>query len=165
SMDAPWRSLPKRATQAILHGKDHKVHVRYRNRWGRERSYSTGFEGVVSFIVRKHSETESDWSRERYEEYMREVPCPTCQGARLKPEVLAVRVGGKSIAEVCELPIDQAKDFLDALELDPRQTAIAGQVLREIHARMGFLLDVGLHYLSMARAAGTLSGGEAQRIR
>ena len=165
SMDTPWRALPKRARQAVLHGKDHKVHVRYRNRWGRERSYSTGFEGVVSFIVRKHSETESDWSRERYEEYMREVPCPTCQGARLKPEVLAVRVGGKSIAEVCELPIDQAKDFLDALELDPRQTAIAGQVLREIHARMGFLLDVGLHYLSMARAAGTLSGGEAQRIR
>ena len=165
SMDTPWRALPKRAKQAVLHGKDHKVHVRYRNRWGRERSYSTGFEGVISFIMRKHSETESDWSRERYEEYMREVPCPACKGARLKPEVLAVRVGGKSIAEVCDLPIDQAKEFLDGLELGPREAAIAGQVLKEIHARMGFLLDVGLDYLSMSRAAATLSGGEAQRIR
>ncbi|MGC0271411.1 excinuclease ABC subunit UvrA [Pseudactinotalea sp. Z1739] len=165
SMDVPWRALPKRAREAILHGKDHKVHVRYRNRWGRERSYSTGFEGVISFIERRHSETDSDWSRERYEGYMREVPCPACHGARLKPEVLAVRVGGKSIAEVCGLPIDQAKEFLDALELSPREAAIAGQVLKEIHARMGFLLDVGLDYLSMSRAAGTLSGGEAQRIR
>src|SRR5699024_10871985 len=147
------------------HGKDHKVHVRYRNRWGRERSYSTGFEGVVSFIVRKHSETESDWSRERYEEYMREVPCPACRGARLKQEVLAVRVGEKSIAQVCDLPIDQAKEFLDGLQLPPREAAIAGQVLKEIHARLGFLLDVGLDYLTLSRAAGTLSGGEAQRIR
>ncbi|HLS24837.1 MAG TPA: excinuclease ABC subunit UvrA [Beutenbergiaceae bacterium] len=165
SMDTPWRALPKRAKEAVLNGKDHKVHVRYRNRWGRERSYSTGFEGVISFIMRKHSETESDWSRERYEEYMREVPCPACNGARLKPEVLAVRVGGKSIAELCDLPIDQAKDFLDELKLGPREAAIAGQVLKEIHARMGFLLDVGLDYLSMSRAAATLSGGEAQRIR
>src|SRR5690625_3138533 len=165
SMETPWRALPKRAKEAVLNGKDHKVHVRYRNRWGRERSYSTGFEGVISFIMRKHSETESDWSRERYEEYMREVPCPACNGARLKPEVLAVRVGGKSIAELCDLPIDQAKDFLDELKLGPREAAIAGQVLKEIHARMGFLLDVGLDYLSMSRAAATLSGGEAQRIR
>jgi len=165
SMDAPWRALPKRATQALLHGKDHKVHVRYRNRWGRERAYSTGFEGVIAFIQRRHAETESEWSRDRYEGYMREIPCPTCDGARLKPEVLAVRIGGRSIYEVCALPINEAKDFLDALELGQREAAIAGQVLKEIHARLGFLLDVGLDYLSLARAAGTLSGGEAQRIR
>ncbi len=165
SVDTPWRALPARAKEAVLHGKDHKVHVRYKNRWGRERSYSTGFEGVISFLQRRHSETESEWSREKYEEYMREVPCPTCQGARLKPEVLAVTVGGKSIADVCFLAIDEAKRFLDGLELGEREAAIAGQVLKEIHARLGFLLDVGLDYLSLSRPAGTLSGGEAQRIR
>ncbi|UFU04431.1 excinuclease ABC subunit UvrA [Ruania suaedae] len=165
SVEVPWRALPQRAKEAVLHGKDHKVHVRYKNRWGRERAYSTGFEGVISFLQRRHSETESEWSREKYEEYMRQVPCPTCQGARLKPEVLAVTVGGKSIADVCFLAIDEAKRFLDGLELGEREAAIAGQVLKEIHARLGFLLDVGLDYLSLARPAGTLSGGEAQRIR
>ena len=100
SMDTPWRALPLRARQAVLHGKNHKVHVRYRNRFGRERSYSTGFEGAVPFVKRRHSETDSEWSRERYEGYMREVPCPVCQGARLKPESLAVLIGGRSIAEV-----------------------------------------------------------------
>ncbi|MEE6297210.1 excinuclease ABC subunit UvrA [Georgenia wangjunii] len=165
SVDVPWRGLPERARQAILHGKDHEVHVRYRNRWGRERAYSTGFEGAITYIERKHLETESELSRERYEGYMREVPCRVCNGARLKPEVLAVKVGGLSIAELCELPINEAKAFLDALELGTREEAIAGQVLKEIHARLGFLLDVGLTYLSLARPAGTLSGGEAQRIR
>jgi excinuclease ABC subunit A len=165
SMDTPWRALPKRATNALLGGKDYEVHVRYRNRFGRERSYTTGFEGVVPFIQRRHSETESDWSRERYEGYMREVPCPACQGARLKPEILAVKVGGRSIAEACALPIRDAAAFLGGLDLSPREKQIAERVLKEIHARLGFLLDVGLDYLSLDRPAGTLSGGEAQRIR
>ncbi|HLS73025.1 MAG TPA: excinuclease ABC subunit UvrA [Actinomycetaceae bacterium] len=165
SVDVPWRALPKRAKDAILRGKDHKVHVRYRNRWGRERAYSTGFEGVITFIERKHAETESEWSRERYEGYMREVACSECGGARLKPEVLAVKIGGKSIAELCELPIDEVGPFLDGVELGARERAIAGQVLKEIHARLGFLVDVGLTYLNLARPSATLSGGEAQRIR
>jgi len=165
SMDVPWRALPERAKQAILYGRDHKVHVRYRNRWGRERQYSTGFEGVISFIERRHAETESDWSKERYESFMREVPCPVCRGARLKPEVLAVKIGGLSIAELCALSIGDARDVLSRLELGERERVIAAQVLKEIQARLGFLLDVGLDYLSLDRAAGTLSGGEAQRIR
>ncbi|WP_374232472.1 excinuclease ABC subunit UvrA [Cellulomonas sp. ACRRI] len=165
SMDAPWRALPERAKKAVLYGENHKVHVKYKNRWGRERQYSTGFEGVVTFLERRHSETESEWSKEKYEAYMREVPCPVCEGTRLKPEVLAVRVGGRSIAEVCALPIREAKEFLDTLELGVRERQIAEQVLKEIQARLGFLLDVGLDYLSLMRAAATLSGGEAQRIR
>ncbi|MFD1717987.1 excinuclease ABC subunit UvrA [Georgenia deserti] len=165
SVDVPWRQLPKRAKEAVLHGKDYQVHVRYRNRWGRERSYTSGFEGVVDFVKRKHAETESDWSRERYEGYMREIPCPICSGTRLKPEVLAVRVGELNIAELCDLSIADAKRYLDGLELGAREAAIAGQVLKEIHARLGFLLDVGLDYLTLSRAAATLSGGEAQRIR
>ncbi|MFP5359262.1 MAG: excinuclease ABC subunit UvrA, partial [Actinomycetes bacterium] len=127
--------------------------------------YTTGFEGVITWIERLHGQTESEWSRERYESYMREVPCPVCRGARLKPEVLAVTIGGKSIAEVCELSIAEARGFLTAADLDERGRQIAVQVLKEIDARLGFLLDVGLDYLTLARAAGTLSGGEAQRIR
>ncbi|QZN87251.1 excinuclease ABC subunit UvrA [Cellulomonas sp. C5510] len=165
SMDQPWRALPERARKAVLYGENHQVHVKYRNRWGRERQYSTGFEGVVTFLERRHQETESEWSKEKYEAFMREVPCPVCEGARLKPEVLAVLVGGKSIADVCALPIREAKEFLDALELGVRERQIAEQVLKEIQARLGFLLDVGLDYLSLMRAAATLSGGEAQRIR
>ncbi|GIG29440.1 excinuclease ABC subunit UvrA [Cellulomonas marina] len=165
SMDTPWRALPERARQAVLRGQNHEVHVRYKNRWGRERQYSTGFEGVITFLERRYGETESEWSKEKYEAYMREVPCPVCKGARLKPEVLAVRVGGRSIADVCGLPIREARDFLDTLELGERERAIATQVLKEIQARLGFLLDVGLDYLSLMRPAGTLSGGEAQRIR
>jgi excinuclease ABC subunit A len=165
TVDTPWRALPERARQALLHGQDHQVHVRFKNRYGRERSYSTGFEGAIPFVQRRHAETESEWSRERYEGYMREVPCPTCKGARLKPESLAVLVGGRSIAEVCNLPIREAAVFLAGLELTPRERQIAERVLKEIQARLGFLLDVGLEYLSLDRAAGTLSGGEAQRIR
>ncbi len=164
-MDVPWRALPGRARDAILFGQDHKVHVRYKNRWGRERQYSTGFEGVVTFIERRHNETESDWSKEKYEAYMREVPCPVCHGARLKPEVLAVKVGDLSIADLCRLPLNEARTFLTGLVLGVREQAIAAQVLKEINARLGFLLDVGLDYLSLERPAGTLSGGEAQRIR
>jgi excinuclease ABC subunit A len=165
SMDTPWRALTERAREAVLHGQNHKVHVRYKNRWGRERQYSTGFEGVIPFLERRHSETESEWSKERYEAFMREVPCPACEGARLKPEVLAVRVGGKSIAEVCQLSLRDARTFLAGLDLGERERVIATQVLKEIQARLGFLLDVGLDYLSLERPAATLSGGEAQRIR
>ncbi|NHN54918.1 excinuclease ABC subunit UvrA [Calidifontibacter sp. DB0510] len=165
SLDTPWRSLPERAKEALLHGKDHKVHVRFRNRYGRERSYTTGFEGVIPFIKRRHAETESDWSRERYEGYMREVPCPACHGTRLKPESLAVLVGGRSIAEVCALPISESATFLSTVDFTAREQQIAERVIKEIDARLGFLLDVGLDYLSLDRAAGTLSGGEAQRIR
>ena len=164
-VDTPWRALPARAREAILRGKDYEVKVTYRNRWGRERIYSTGFEGVLDYVMRKHDETESDWSRERYQAYMREIPCPVCDGARLKPEVLAVRVGGLSIAQLCELPISEARDFLVDLNLTGQAAQIAGSVLTEINARLGFLVDVGLDYLSLARGAATLSGGEAQRIR
>jgi excinuclease ABC subunit A len=165
SMDTPWRALPERAKKAVLYGENHEVRVRYKNRWGRERQYSTGFEGVVTFLERRHGETESEWSKEKYEAFMREVPCPVCEGARLKPEVLAVKIGGRSIADVCALPIREARDFLDTLQLGEREAAIALQVLKEIQARLGFLLDVGLDYLSLMRPAATLSGGEAQRIR
>jgi excinuclease ABC subunit A len=165
SLDVPWRGLPERAQEAILYGKDYKVHVRYRNRWGRERAYSTGFEGVVHQLMRRHGETESDLARDKYEEYMREVPCPVCKGTRLKPEVLAVTLNGLSIAQVCALPIDECRAFLAGLDLSPRERAIANQVLKEIDARLGFLHDVGLTYLSLDRPAATLSGGEAQRIR
>jgi excinuclease ABC subunit A len=165
SVDVPWRQLPKRARQAVLYGKDYEVKVKYRNRWGRERAYTTGFEGAVDFIKRKHDETESEWSRERYEGYMRETPCPVCKGARLKPEVLAVRLGELNIAELSDMSIADAKVYLDGMTLGTREAAIAGQVLREIHVRLQFLLDVGLSYLSLARPAATLSGGEAQRIR
>ncbi len=165
SMDTPWRALPQRARDAVLHGKNHKVHVRYRNRFGRERSYSTGFEGAVPFVKRRHAETDSDWSRERYEGYMREVPCPVCKGARLKPESLAVLIGGKSIAAVSRLAIADAARFFDDVDFTSRERQIAERVIKEINARLGFLLDVGLDYLSLDRPAGTLSGGEAQRIR
>ena len=165
SMDAPFRALPARAKEALLHGQNYKVHVKYKNRYGRDRSYTTGFEGVVPFIKRRHSETDSEWSRERYEGYMREVPCPVCKGARLKPESLAVLLGGKNISEVCGLAINEAAGFLDTVDFTAREKQIAERVIKEIDARLGFLLDVGLDYLSLDRPAGTLSGGEAQRIR
>ncbi len=165
SLDTPWRALPSRAQKTILYGGDDQVHVRYRNKYGRERSYYTGFEGVVQWIERRHNDTESDWSRDKYEGYMRDIPCPTCAGTRLKPEVLAVTIAGKSIAEVCNLSIGECADLLAGLELDDRQKMIAERVLKEINARLRFLVDVGLDYLSLDRGAGTLSGGEAQRIR
>lgn len=165
SLKTPWQKLPKDIRDNVLYGKDHEVHVRYRNRWGRERMYSTGFEGVIASIERRHAETESEWARDKYLSFMREVPCPACRGTRLKDEVLAVRVGGLSIAQLCDLSIAGSKDFLDNLTLGTREAQIASQVLKEIHARLGFLLDVGLDYLTLSRPAGTLSGGEAQRIR
>jgi excinuclease ABC subunit A len=129
------------------------------------RNYSTGFEGVVPFIHRRHGETDSDYSRDKYEAYMRQTPCPACKGARLKPEVLSVTLGGKSIAEVCALSIDDCAAFLKEVKLNKREAQIAERVMKEVHARLGFLLDVGLDYLSLDRPAATLSGGEAQRIR
>ncbi|MEV0155658.1 excinuclease ABC subunit UvrA [Micromonospora sp. NPDC050686] len=164
-IDTPWRKLPSRAQKTILHGSDDQVHVRYRNKYGRERSYYTGFEGVVQWIERRHADTESEWSRDKYEGYMRDVPCAACGGARLKPEVLAVTLAGRSIAEVCNLSVGEAADLLAGIELTDRQKMIAERVLKEINARLRFLLDVGLDYLSLDRPAGTLSGGEAQRIR
>jgi excinuclease ABC subunit A len=163
--DVPWKKISEKARNAILNSHEHEVHVKYKNRYGRTRNYSTGFEGVIPFLQRKHSETDSDFSRERYESYMREVPCGTCEGARLKPEVLAVTIGGKNIAEICELAINDCAAFLKQIELDKREAQIAERVMKEVHARLGFLLDVGLDYLSLARPAATLSGGEAQRIR
>ncbi len=165
SMDKPWNKLSVKAREAVLYGSDYEVHVKYKNRYGRVRNYSTGFEGVLSFIERKHSETDSDYSREKYEAYMRETPCPACKGARLKPEVLAVTLGGKNIWEICELSISDCAVFLKKISLNAREKKIADRVLKEVHARLGFLLDVGLDYLSLERPAATLSGGEAQRIR
>ena len=165
SLDTPWRKLSARAQDAILNGWEYEVQVKFRNRYGRTRTYTSGFEGVIPFLSRKHSETESEWSRERYASYMREVPCPACKGARLKPVVLAVTLGGKNIAEICALPIAAANAFLAEIEMSAREEQIGERVLKEIHARLGFLLDVGLDYLSLERPAGSLSGGEAQRIR
>ncbi|AVT32099.1 excinuclease ABC subunit A [Plantactinospora sp. BC1] len=164
-LDTPWRALPSRAQKTILHGSGDQVHVRYRNKYGRERSYYTGFEGVVQWIERRHNDTESEWSRDKYEGYMRDVPCPVCRGSRLKPEVLAVTLGGRNIAEVCALSVGECAELLGGMTLTDRQKMIAERVLKEINARLRFLVDVGLDYLSLDRPAGTLSGGEAQRIR
>ena len=165
SLDNPWKKLSVKAKEAILNGFEYEVHVKYKNRYGRVRNYSSGFEGVIPFIHRKHDETDSDYSREKYESYMREIPCNVCRGARLKPEVLAVTVGDKNISDICELSIADCAAFLKSISLNAREAQIAERVMKEVHARLGFLLDVGLDYLSLARPAATLSGGEAQRIR
>ncbi|RLZ03457.1 excinuclease ABC subunit A [Kocuria tytonicola] len=164
-MVTPWKDLPAKARKAVLEGKDYKVTVAYRNRWGRERKYSQGFEGVYGYIKRKHEETESDHAKDRYEQYMRQVACPECGGARLNPTILGVTVGGKSIAEATRLPMRESLTFFEELTLDSREAKIGDQVLKEIVARLTFLIDVGLDYLNLERAAATLSGGEAQRIR
>ncbi|MEV4095620.1 excinuclease ABC subunit UvrA [Streptosporangium saharense] len=165
SLETPWERLSKKAQKALLYGHDEQVHVRYSNRYGRQRSYYTTFEGVIPWVQRRHAESESDGMREKYEGYMREIPCPACQGARLKPVSLAVTVEGRSIAEVSSMSIGDCARFLAGLTLSERDMQIAERVVKEINARMGFLLDVGLDYLTMDRAAGTLAGGEAQRIR
>ncbi|MEV0050849.1 excinuclease ABC subunit UvrA [Saccharopolyspora shandongensis] len=169
-MDEPWRRLSTKVKKAVLHGTNDQVHVRYKNRYGRTRSYYASYEGVIPFLERRLEQTESDYAREKYEGYMRDVPCPACDGTRLKPEILAVTMenderGELSIAEVSGLSVRECAAFLDGLVLGPREQMIAGRVLKEVQARLGFLLDVGLDYLSLDRAAGTLSGGEAQRIR
>jgi excinuclease ABC subunit A len=164
SLDIPWKKISVKAQDAILNGYEYEIKMRYKGRYG-ARNYTTGFEGVIPFIHRRHSETDSDYSRDKYEAYMRQIPCATCKGARLKPEVLSVTIGEKSIAQVCELSIDQCAVFLKQVILSKREAQIAERVLKEVNARLGFLLDVGLDYLSLDRPAGTLSGGEAQRIR
>jgi excinuclease ABC subunit A len=163
--DTAFRELPDKARTALLHGHGNPVTVRYRNRFGRERTYVTGFEGVIPFVQRRHAEAESDSARERFEGFMREIPCPACHGARLKPISLAVRIGDRSIAEIAAMPIGECADFLAGLNLTDREGQIAARVLKEVGERLRFLLDVGLDYLTLDRAAGTLAGGEAQRIR
>ena len=164
-LNTPFKDLPAKTRAAILDGKDYKVEVSYRNRFGRERRYTSGFEGVKAYIKRKHEETESDFARDRYEQYMRQVACPSCGGARLNPAILGVKVGGKSIADITDLSLADALSFVRGLQLSAREAKIGEQVLKEIDARLQFLLDVGLDYLTLSRSAGTLSGGEAQRIR
>jgi excinuclease ABC subunit A len=162
----PWGKLKKADQKVLLYGSGTKqVHVQYKNRYGRVRSYHTHYEGVVTYLQRRHSEAESDYMREQIEGYMREVPCPDCQGSRLKPESLAVTIGAMSINQVCDLSIAKSAEFLAALELSERDRLIAERVVKEINARMQFLLDVGLDYLTLNRSSGTLAGGEAQRIR
>ena len=165
ALDVPWKKLPAKVKTALLYGHDHEVQVKYKNRYGRQRTYSTGFEGVIQYILRKYDESESDTSREKLEGYMREVPCPECEGARLKPLSLAVTLQDKNIAQIAALPIGECAEFLKTLVLSPREKAIADRVLKEVNERLAFLIDVGLDYLSLARAAGSLAGGEAQRIR
>jgi excinuclease ABC subunit A len=164
--DVPFKRLSKRAQDIILFGsEDDEIHVRYRNRFNRIRSYWTTFEGVIPWLERRRAETDSDFARERYEQYFREVPCPACKGARLMPQSLAVTIGGKNIFDLCNSCIDEIDNFLRQVELNDRETKIAERILKEIHARLGFLLDVGLDYLTLARGSATLAGGEAQRIR
>ena len=164
-LDTPWGKLSDDVRQSILRGNDFEVQVQWRNRYGRTMKYTTGFEGVMPYIERKYREAESDWSQQRYGEYLREIPCPVCEGQRLKPEVLAVLIAGRNISQIAELSLQQAYEFMNELQLTEREAKIAAQVLREIRLRLEFLLEVGLSYLSMGRAAATLSGGEAQRIR
>jgi excinuclease ABC subunit A len=169
-LNTPWEELPAPARKAILDGHHHKVHVVTTNRYGRQRAYDADFEGVRSYVERRHREAESDTSRERFEGFMREVPCPSCNGSRLKPVSMAVTLGerdkgGKNIAEVCALPINEASAYLERVVLSEREKQIAERVLKEIQERLRFLLDVGLDYLSLDRPSGSLSGGEAQRIR
>ena len=164
SLDTPWKKISAKAKDAILNGYEYEIKMKYKGRYG-ARNYTTGFEGVIPFIHRRHEETDSDYSRDKYEAYMREISCETCNGARLKPEVLAVTIGDKNISEICELSIADCATFLKQIKLNKREAQIAERVMKEVHARLGFLLDVGLDYLSLARPAGSLSGGEAQRIR
>jgi len=164
-LDTPWRDLRVDVQDAILRGDNYKVTVKWKNRYGREMRYASGFEGVVPYIERQYAQAESDTQRARWGEYLREVPCPVCDGNRLKPEVLAVKVHGHSIAEVSHLSLAEARSFMEQLTLTDREAKIAAQVLREIRLRLDFLLQVGLAYLNLSRSAGSLSGGEAQRIR
>jgi excinuclease ABC subunit A len=162
----PWRKLKKQDQKTVLYGSGStQVHLHYKNRYGRTRSYYTAYEGVVPYLQRRHAEAESDSMREQIEGYMREVPCSECEGARLKPESLAVTVGGSNLFEVCNLAIRDSTKFVADLRLSERDHLIADRVLKEVNARLQFLVDVGLDYLSLNRNAGTLAGGEAQRIR
>ena len=165
STDTPWGELTREQQEVVLRGTgDTEVFIRYRNRYGRTRQYHTTFEGVVPWLERRRQEAESDTTRERIEQFFREVPCPVCKGARLKPESLAVTVGGLNIWELCRLSAQEAAKFVGSLELTDQEAAIATRILKEVDARLGFLVDVGLDYLTIERGAATLAGGEAQRI-
>lgn len=173
-LNTPWDQLTPKARTSLLEGHKTKVHVVTKNRYGRQRAYYAAFEGVRPYVERRHREAESDTSRERFEGFMREVPCPACQGTRLKPVSVSVTLGakdgpngtgGKNIAEVCALPINEAAHYLRTVDLSVRERQIGERVLKEIQERLQFLLDVGLDYLSLDRPSGSLSGGEAQRIR
>jgi len=167
SLDTPWLRLSQAAKDVVLYGSDREIYVRYRNRYGRQRAYWTTYEGVIPVVERRHAETDSDHARWRWEQYMREVPCRSCKGARLKPESLAVTVADLNIAELTSMSVSATLDFLGAFteRLSDRERMIAERLLKEIRARLGFLVDVGLDYLTLARTAGTLAGGESQRIR
>ncbi len=164
-LEKPWGKLSAKQQKVVLQGLPGNMMVKYRNRFGKNRQFNTTYEGVIPWIKRRHQEAESDWTREQFETYMREVPCSVCEGARLRPSSLAVTIGGKSISEVCGMSIGDSASFLAELQLTEREQMIAERVTKEINARLGFLLDVGLDYLTLSRAAGTLAGGEAQRIR
>ncbi|HZD78453.1 MAG TPA: excinuclease ABC subunit UvrA [Actinomycetota bacterium] len=165
STSTPWKRLPKKARDILLYGSDEEIFVRYKNRYGRIRSYWTTYEGVVPSVERRHAETDSDSQRDKLEQFMREVPCRACGGARLKPETLAVTVGDLNIAQLTARSIRDTLRFTDSVELSEREQMIAERLLKEIRARLGFLVDVGLDYLTLDRASATLAGGEAQRIR
>ena len=164
-LDKPWNKLSAKAQKLVLNGLPGTITVKFKNRYGRARQFNTTFEGVIPWIKRRHESAESDWSREQYEGYMREVPCSACMGARLKPATLAITVNDRNISEVCDMAIADSARFLTGLELSDRDRMIAERVVKEINARLSFLLDVGLDYLTLSRSAGTLAGGEAQRIR
>jgi excinuclease ABC subunit A len=165
SLDTPWKKLGKKAREILLYGSEEEIFVRYKNRYNRQRSYHTTYEGVVWNIERRHDETDSDSQRDKLEQFMREIPCRACGGARLKPESLAVTLDGVNISELTRRSIRDTLAFVDGMDLSEREEMIAERLLREIRSRLGFLVDVGLAYLSLDRAAGTLAGGEAQRIR
>lgn len=165
SLNTAWQDLPEEVQDAVLYGNNFEVQMKWKNKYGRELKYTTGFEGALNYIERKYLEADNDWARGKWSEYLRETPCPDCNGARLRPEVLAVKVANTSIADVCFMSLGESFNFFDNLKLDKRDEKIAAQVLREIRSRLDFLIAVGLDYLSLERAAATLSGGEAQRIR
>ena len=166
-IDKAWSKLTAKQKKLLLYGspKNRTFTVRYRNRYGRSRSYTTHWEGVIPTLQRRHADTDSDHSRDRIEGYMREVPCGTCEGARLNEVSLAVRVAGRNIDELCSVSIGEAAKIIDGLSLNEREGIIAAPIVKEIDARLNFLLDVGLDYLTLNRSAATLAGGEAQRIR
>ncbi len=166
SLSTPWRKLREKDRKLLLYGTGGSpVQVKYRNRYGRVRSYEAGYEGIVTWLERRHGEADSDWSREQVEAYMREVSCSACGGARLKPSSLAVTILDRSISQVCNLSIAEFVAHFETLELTEREAIIGERVIKEILERSRFLVDVGLDYLSLSRSSATLSGGEAQRIR
>jgi excinuclease ABC subunit A len=164
-LDKPWSKLSEKHRNLVLNGVGDSMMVKYKNRYGRTREYSTAYEGVIPWIKRRHESSESDNAREQFESYMREADCPACKGERLRPSSLAVKVNKHSISQVCDMSIAESAAFLKELVLGDRDTMIAERITKEVNARLGFLLDVGLDYLTLSRPAATLAGGEAQRIR